>query len=88
LCVYHVGINQLQDTKKYKVRIVFSGITSIPNFMQIHPVVFELNCVDRQIDMLALYVFILCTLCEECMKMEGKGLCYIVLLGLEKQIKI
>jgi hypothetical protein len=38
---------QLQEIVKYDFWVVPNGITSIPNFIQIHPVVLELNHVDR-----------------------------------------
>jgi hypothetical protein len=50
------------------VRVVPNGITSIPNFIQICPVVLELNHMDRWVDgqtWSALYMFTSCTSCKE-----------------------
>jgi hypothetical protein len=51
---------QLQKTEKYYFRVVPNGITTIPNFIQICPVVLGLNHAHRGIDMA-----ISCTLCKE-----------------------
>jgi hypothetical protein len=39
---------QLYEIEKYDFRVNSVGIMPIPNFIQIHPVVFKLNFVDRQ----------------------------------------
>jgi hypothetical protein len=45
-CWYYL----LQEIKKYDFRVHCSGITSIPNYIQIRPAVIELNHSDRRTD--------------------------------------
>jgi hypothetical protein len=68
--VRHVGITDCRNLKSAGTNLgaACSGTTFIPVFIRIHPMVLELNHVDRRTDRqswLALHVSVSCTSCEE-----------------------
>jgi hypothetical protein len=64
------------EIENYDFRVVPNGTTSIPSFIQIPPVVFELYHADgrkHRRTRLALYALILCTSCKE--RITSEKLC-------------